>query len=73
MNELIYLYVPRGYTPGYAYRRFEDAVAHLLKDERHDSLEALSETLGDWWHDFDVENCSISIDDGARIEEIELR
>lgn len=73
MTAYVYLYEPRGYSPGYVYRDFDDAVKHLLKDEHEESLESLSETLGDWWHEFDVENKSISIDDGARISEIELR
>ena len=73
VKETIYLYEPQGYSPGYAYRDFNKAVAQLLKDEGYDSLDALSESLEDWSHEFDVENKTIYIDDGARITSLELR
>lgn len=75
MSEEIYFYEPRGYSPGYAYRDFDDALAHLLKDSRVKTLEELGEELTEWdvWHEFDVENHSISIDDGGNITPLELR
>ncbi len=72
-KEYIYLYTPRSYSPGYAYRRFEDALAHLLKDSHVNSLEELAKELDDdnWWYKFGDDY--VSVDDGGRIEEIELR
>ena len=74
MNELIYLYTPRGYSPGYCYRNFDDALAQFLKDSRVDSLEELAKQLEEYdvWYEFDVENCRVSVDDGGHITEIEL-
>lgn len=72
MNELVYLYQPRGYFPGYCYRRFEDAVAQLLEDNDVATLEELVASLPEgWWYEFT--DHSIAIDDGERITEIELR
>lgn len=75
MSELIYLYEPRTYCPEIAFRNFSDALALLLKDEAYASLDELAQHLdeNDVWYDFDVDNCTISISAGARIEEIELR
>lgn len=73
MTEVMYLYEPRGYTPGYVYRNFDDALAQLLKDEGYKSLDDLSESLGSWWHEFRPEDQYIAIDDGAHIGEIEVR
>jgi hypothetical protein len=69
----LYLYVPRGYTPGYLYHDFGNAVKQLLKDERSDSLDALAQELdeSDWWYEFTDD--TVSIDDGARIERIEVK
>lgn len=75
MNEVVYLYQPRGYFPGYCYRRFEDAVSQLLKDEQVNSITELILSLEEYdvWHDIDIAGRSVSIDDGARITEIDLR
>jgi hypothetical protein len=75
MTEYIYLYEPRNYSPGYAYRTFEDALEHFLKDNYAASLTELADECraDGWWYEFDVENEHVSVDDGGRINKIELR
>lgn len=70
----VYLYTPRGYSPGYVYADFDQAVARLLKDENMESVSELILELEEWgvWHDIDPENKQFSIDDGSRIEQIDF-
>lgn len=73
-SRTVYLYTPRGYSPGYVYADFDDAVVHLLRDENMESVSDLILELDEWgvWHDIDVEGRVFSIDDGSRIEQIEF-
>lgn len=70
----LYLYTPRGYSPGYIYKDFNKAVVQLLKDDGYDSLEQYGKDLDacGWWYDFDLEREIIAIDDGSQIQPIEL-
>lgn len=74
MGRIVYLYTPRGFSPGYVYADFDEAVARLLRDENMKSVSELILELEEWgvWHDIDVENKVFSIDDGSRIEQIEF-
>lgn len=74
MSRTVYLCTPRGYSPGYVYADFDKAVEGLLKDSRFSTVDELIEELEEYnvWHDIDLENQQFSIDDGARIEEIDF-
>ena len=73
MSETIYLYTPRGYSPGVAYRSYEDAIKQLLRDEGYESLDAIKQQLlDDGWYYTESEGY-FSIDDGAEVQSLELR
>lgn len=74
MTEYVYLYEPRGYSPGYVYRSFYHALNHLLNDENYDTVEEYIADLKEWgvWYEIDIDNRVFGVDDGAHITEIEL-
>lgn len=72
MTEYVYLYEPRGYYPGYVYRSFDDAVDHMLKDNRVNSIDDMIDELPDGWY-YEITDESVYFDDGERISKLELR
>lgn len=75
MTEEMYLYKPSGYSPGYVYRNFDDALAQFVKDCDEDTIEDVIRECKKWgaYTEYSPENCSVYIDDGGSIERIEVR
>ena len=68
----LFLYTPRNYSPGFVFKTFDGAIRQLCEDLEFASLDDLkADLIRDHWY-YDESEGFFSIDDGARVEEIEF-